>query len=57
MTNLKKSVVQRAKVFKLLNVESNKISRDLNARIAVNYLLLTINPLQIQTKKFSLKIR
>jgi hypothetical protein len=47
MTNSKKSVVQRVKVFKLLNGESNKISSVLNARIAVNYLLQTINLFQI----------
>ncbi len=56
MKNSKKSVVQRAKVFKLLNVEFNKISSVLNVRIAVNYLLQTINLFQILTKKFGLKI-
>ncbi len=56
MTNSKKSVVQRAKVFKLLNGESNKISSVLNVKIAVNYLLQTINLFQILTKKFGLKI-
>ena len=39
MTDSKKSVVQRTKVFKLLNGESNKIRCVLNVKIAVNYLL------------------
>jgi hypothetical protein len=56
MKNSKKSVVQRAKVFKLLNGEFNKISSVSNVRIAVNYLLQTINLFQILTKKFGLKI-
>ena len=56
MKNSKKSVVQHVKVFKLLNGESNKISSVLNVRIAVNYLLQTINLFQILTKKFGLKI-
>ena len=56
MTNSKKSVVQHAKVFKLLNGESNKISSVLNVKIAVNYFLQTINLFQILTKKFGLKI-
>ena len=56
MTNSKKNVVQHAKVFKLLNGESNKISSVLNVKIAVNYFLQTINLFQILTKKFGLKI-
>jgi hypothetical protein len=56
MKNSKKSVVQRAKVFKLLNGEFNEISSVSNVRIAVNYLLQTINLFQILTKKFGLKI-
>lgn len=56
MKNSKKSVVQRAKVFELLNGEFNKISSVLNVRIAVNYLLQRINLFQILTKKFGLKI-
>lgn len=56
MKKSKKSVVQRAKVFELLNGEFNKISSVLNVRIAVNYLLQRINLFQIPTKKFGLKI-
>jgi hypothetical protein len=56
MKNLKKSVVQRAKVFKLLNGESNKISNVLNARIVVNYLLQAISLFQIPIKKSGSRI-
>jgi hypothetical protein len=56
MKNSKKSVVQRAKVFKLLNGEYNKISKDLSVKIVVNYLLQIINTFQILTKRFGLKI-
>ena len=56
MKNSKKSVVQRVKVFKLLNGESNKISSVLSAKIVDNYLPQTINLFQILTKKFGLKI-
>jgi hypothetical protein len=56
MKNSKKSVVQRAKIFKLLNGEYNKKSKDLSVKIVVNYLLQIINLFQILTKKFGLKI-
>ena len=56
MKNSKKSAVQRVKVFKLLNGESNKISSVLSAKIVDNYLPQTINLFQILTKKFGLKI-
>jgi hypothetical protein len=56
MKNSKKSVVQRVKVFKLLNGESNKINSVLSAKIVDNYLPQTINLFQILTKKFGLKI-
>jgi len=56
MKNSKKSVVQRVKVFKLLNGESNKISSVLNAKIVDNYLPQTINLFQILTKKFGSRI-
>jgi hypothetical protein len=38
MKNSKKSVVQRVKVFTLLNGEYNKISKDLNVKIVDNCL-------------------
>jgi hypothetical protein len=56
MKNSKKSVVQRVKVFKLLNGESNKISNVLSVRIVVNYLPQVINLFQILTKKFGSRI-
>lgn len=56
MKNSKKSVVQPAKVFKLLNGEYNKISKDLNAKIVDNYSPQAINLSRIQTKKFGLEI-
>lgn len=56
MKNLKKSVVQHVKVFKLLNGEYNKISSVLNVRIVVNYLPPTINLFRILTKKYGSKI-
>jgi hypothetical protein len=56
MKNSKKSVVQRVKVFKLLNGESNKISSVLSAKIVDNYLPQTINLFQILTKKFGSRI-
>lgn len=56
MKNSKKSVVQRAKVFKLLNGESNKINSVLSAKIVDNYLPQTINLFQILTKKFGSRI-
>jgi hypothetical protein len=56
MKNSKKSAVQRVKVFKLLNGESNKISSVLSAKIVDNYLPQTINLFQIRTKKSGLKI-
>lgn len=54
--NSKKSVVQRVKVFKLLNGESSKISNDLNVKIVGNYLQQITNLLVIQTKKFGFRI-
>ncbi len=56
MKNSKKSVVQRVKVFKLLNGEYSKISKDLNVKIVDNYLPPTINPFRILTKKFGSRI-
>lgn len=56
MKNSKKSVVLRAKVFKLSNGEYNKISNDLNVNLADNYLQQIINLFRIQTKKFGLRI-
>ena len=56
MKNSKKSVVQRVKVFKLLNGEYSKISKDLNVKIVVNYLPPTINPFRILIKKFGSRI-
>ena len=56
MKNSKKSVVQRVKVFKLLNGESSKISNDLNVKIVGNYLQQITNLFLIQTKKFGLRI-
>jgi hypothetical protein len=56
MKNSKKSVVQRVKVFKLLNGESSKISNDLNVRIVGNSLQQITNLFLIQTKKFGLRI-
>jgi hypothetical protein len=49
MKNSKKSVVQPVKVFTLLNEEFNKISNDINAKIAENYL---VNPLKINRISF-----
>uniref|UniRef100_UPI001A7E2671 hypothetical protein n=1 Tax=Tenacibaculum finnmarkense TaxID=2781243 RepID=UPI001A7E2671 len=54
--NSKKSVVQRVKVFKLLNGESSKISNDLNVKIVGNSLQQLTNLFLIQTKKFGLRI-
>ena len=54
--NSKKSVVQRVKVFKLLNGESSKISNDLNVKIVGNNLQQITNLLVIQTKKFGFRI-
>jgi hypothetical protein len=56
MENLKKSVVQPAKVFKQLNGEFNKTNNDLNVKIVDNYLLPVINLYQILTKRFGLRI-
>lgn len=56
MKNSKKSVVQRVKVFKLLNGESSKISNDLNVKILGNSLQQLTNLFLIQTKKFGLRI-
>ncbi len=56
MKNSKKSVVQRVKVFKLLNGEYNKISKDLNVKIVVNYSPQVINLFRILTKKFGSRI-
>ena len=56
MKNSKKSAVQRVKAFKQLNGEYSKISNDLNAKIAGNYLHQTTNLFQIPTKKFGSKI-
>ncbi len=56
MKNSKKSVVQRVKVFKLLNGESSKISNDLNVKIVGNSLQQLTNLFLIQTKKFGLII-
>ena len=55
MKNSKKSAVQRAKVFKQLNGEYSKISNDLNAKIAGNYLDQITNLFLIQIKKFGLR--
>ena len=38
MKNSKKSAVQRVKISKQLNGEFNKTNKDLNAKIADNYL-------------------
>ena len=56
MKNSKKSVVQRVKVFKLLNGESSKISNDLNVKIVGNCLQQLTNLFLIQTKKFGLRM-
>ena len=56
MKNSKKSVVQRVKVFKLLNGEYSKISKDLNVKIVDNCLQQITNLFLIQTKKFGLRI-
>ena len=56
MKNSKKNVVQPVKVFKLLNGEYNKISKDLNAKIVANYLYLIINQFQILIKRFGSEI-
>ena len=55
MKNSKKSAAQLVKVFKVLNGEFNKISKDLSVKIVVNYLHQIINLFQILTKKFGLK--
>jgi hypothetical protein len=52
----KKSDVQPAKVFKLLNGEFSKISNDLNVKIVGNCLQQLTNLFLIQTKKFGLRI-
>ena len=56
MKNSKKSVVQRVKVFKLLNGEYNKISKDLNVKIVDNYSQQIINLFRIQIKKYGSRI-
>lgn len=55
MKNSKKSAAQLVKVFKVLNGEFNKTSKDLSVKIVVNYLHQIINLFQILTKKFGLK--
>lgn len=57
MENSKKSAVQPVKVFKLINVESNKINNDLSVKIVDNCLQPVINPFQIPTRKFDSRIR
>lgn len=55
MTNSKKSVVQRVKVFKLLwGIQQNK--QRFNVRIVVNYLLQAINLFRIVIKKSGSRI-
>jgi len=56
MKNSKKSVVQLVKVFKLLNGEYNKISKDLNVKIVDNYSQQIINLFRIQIKKYGSRI-
>lgn len=56
MKNSKKNVVQPVKAFKLLNGESNKISKDLSVKIVGNYSPQIINLFRILTKKYGFRI-